>query len=131
MKVAELMSKDLVTVSADTRVTATTQAMRNKRSSCVVVVSEGRKPVGIVTENDFVVRVLSVEKNPQGTSISEIMSEPLIHVAPETSVLEAIGIMHEKNFSQLPVLENGQLVGLVRLADLMQYLVGFFSAHRW
>ena len=130
MKVGELMSKDFVTVSADTKVTSATQLMKNKGSSCVVV-SDRNKPVGIVTENDFVVRVLSAEKEPHTITVSEIMSKPLVHVSTETSILDAITIMHQKNFSQLPVIENGQLVGLVRLGDLMQFLAGFFSAHQW
>ena len=130
MKVGELMSKDFVTVSADAKVTFATQLMKDKRSSCVVV-SDRNKPVGIVTENDFVVRVLSAEKDPRATALSAIMSEPLVYVDTETSILDAISMMHQKDFSQLPVIENGQLVGLVRLTDLMQYLVGFFSAHRW
>ena len=124
------MGKDVVTVKTETKVTTATQVMRDRSSSCVIVV-DGNKPIGIVTENDFVVRVLSAEKNPQSTLVNAIMSKPLVHVEPETSILDAIAVMHQKNFSQLPVLENGQLVGLVRLTDLMQYLVGFFSAHRW
>ena len=124
------MSKDVVTVKADTKVTTATQVMRDKGSSCVVV-TDGNKPIGIVTENDFVVRVLSAEKNPQSTLVNAIMSGPLVHVDAETSILDSIAIMHQKNFSQLPVMENSQLAGLVRLTDLMQYLVGFFSAHRW
>ncbi|HMK82947.1 MAG TPA: CBS domain-containing protein [Candidatus Bathyarchaeia archaeon] len=124
------MGKDVVTVKTETKVTTATQVMRDRSSSCVIVV-DGNKPIGIVTENDFVVRVLSAEKNPQTTLVNAIMSKPLVHVEPETSILDAIAVMHQKNFSQLPVLENGQLVGVVRLTDLMQYLVGFFSAHRW
>lgn len=124
------MSRNALTVKADTNVTAATKLMRDKGSSCVVV-TESSKPIGIVTENDFVVRVLSAQKDPQMTLIRTIMSEPLIHVNSDTSILDAITVMHQKNFSQLPVLENGQLAGVVRLTDLMQYLVGFFSAHRW
>ena len=124
------MSKDFVTVRPDTKVTAATQLMKDKGSSCVVV-SDNNKSVGIVTENDFVVRVLSADKDPHTTTISVIMSAPLVYVNPETSILDAIGMMHQKNFSQLPVIEGERLVGLVRLTDLMRYLVGFFSAHRW
>ena len=124
------MSKDVVTVKTETKVTTATQVMRDRGSSCVIV-ADGNTPIGIVTENDFVVRVLSAEKNPQTTLVNAIMSKPLVHVEAETSILDAIAMMHQKNFSQLPVMENGQLVGLVRLTDLMQYLVGFFSAHRW
>ncbi len=124
------MSKDLVTVKPDTKVTAATKVMSEKNSSCLVI-TENEKPVGIVTENDLVVRVLSADKDPHTTPVSSIMSSPLVHVSPETSILDAIATMHQRNFSQLPVIENEKLVGLVRLTDLMRYLVGFFSAHRW
>ena len=130
MNVGELMSKDFVSVKPETTVTAATKVMKNKGASCVVV-GNNKKPVGIVTENDFVVRVLSVGKNPLLTPVREIMSSPLVHVEVETSILDAIAIMHQKNFSQLPVLHGKRMVGLVRLTDLMRYLVGFFSAHRW
>jgi CBS domain-containing protein len=130
LNVRELMGKDFVIVKPGTKITAATQVMKERGSSCVVV-GESKKPVGIVTENDFVVRVLSAGKDPHTTPVSAIMSSSLIHVEPETSILDAIAIMHEKNFSQLPVLQRGRMVGLVRLTDLMRYLVGFFSAHRW
>jgi len=130
LNVDELMGKDFVSVKPDTTITAATKVMKSKGASCVVV-GNNKKPVGIVTENDFVVRVLSVGKNPRLTLVKAIMSSPLVHVEPETSILDAIAIMHQKNFSQLPVLQGNRMVGLVRLTDLMRYLVGFFSAHRW
>ena len=61
------MSKDVVTVKADSKVTTATQVMRDKGSSCVVV-TDGNKPIGIVTENDFVVRVLSARAADQPES---------------------------------------------------------------
>ena len=130
MKVSDLMSKEVIIVKRDTKVTEATKIMKDKRSSCIVV-ADGEGPIGIVTENDFVIRVLSAEKDPQTTPVGAIMSTPLVHVASEASILDAIAVMHEKDFSQLPVMENSRMVGLVRFRDLMQYLAGFFSAHRW
>lgn len=130
LKVSDLMSKEVIIVKRDTKVTEATKIMKDKRSSCIVV-ADGEGPIGIVTENDFVIRVLSAEKDPQTTPVDAIMSTPLVQVSSETSILDAIAMMHEKDFSQLPVMENSRMVGLVRFRDLMQYLAGFFSAHRW
>ncbi len=124
------MTKKVVTVKPDTKVTNATKIMKDKGSSCIIV-SDGDNPIGIVTENDLVIRVLSSERDPQITPVKEIMSTPLIHIDPGASILDAIALMHEKDFSQLPVIEESRLIGLIRLTDLMQHLAGFFSAHRW
>ncbi len=76
LNVGELMGKDFVSVKPDTTITAATKVMKSKGSSCVVV-GNNKKPVGIVTENDFVVRVLSVGKNPRLTLVKRNNVEPI------------------------------------------------------
>lgn len=130
MKVGDLMSRDVLTVRGDQNIVQVTELMREKNASCALV-TEDLTPLGIVTENDFVVRVLAANKDPKLTKVTEIMSSPVIHITPDVSILDAIVLMRERDFSQLPVVENERLTGVVRLTDLMRYLAGFFSAHRW
>ena len=74
------------------------QNMRKSNIGCVIVTDENRKPLGIVTERDFVTKV-AAEGMPLFTEICEVMSSPLITINPEETVWEASEIMKRKRNS--------------------------------
>jgi membrane protein YqaA with SNARE-associated domain len=79
------------------------------------------EPVGIVTERDFVRRVIA--KNlPFETTVSEIMSKPLITIDPDASLREAAGVMVKHNIRRLPVFKGNKLVGIIVVADFARQL---------
>lgn len=73
--------------------------------------------IGMVTDRDLVVRGIA-EKRSGSNKITNVMSEKLYTVTPDTSVDEAARMMAEKQIRRLPVVENGQLLGIVALGDL-------------
>jgi len=112
------MVKNVVTVKPNATVKSAAALMNAHEISCLVVVNY-EKPVGIVTEQDMLRRVMHKSRDPGKTCVSEIMSKPLIVATPNMDAREAVKFMLERNIRRLPVVENGRLVGLVTLTDLI------------
>ena len=74
--------------------------------------------VGIVTERDYVRKVILDHKTSKETKISEIMTRDVVKVAPETSATECIGLMREHHIRHLPVAVEGKVIGIISLRDL-------------
>ncbi len=83
-----------------------------------VPVVEGGRVVGIVTDRDLVVRVLAEGRDPNSTTLQEIVSSDLVTVQPDTDLSEALQLMAQNQVRRLPVVEGDQLVGIVAQADV-------------
>jgi CBS domain-containing protein len=87
-----------------------------------LIVSSEDDIVGIVTERDILVRVVSSGQDPEKVTMREIMSEPIIVVKPETPLNEAIKIMFRERIKKLPVMcgegERMKLVGILSITDV-------------
>ena len=116
--VNEIMSKNVLTVDKSVSLQEAAQNMNKLNIGCVIV-TDGTKPLGIVTERDFVTKV-AAEGRPLFTEISEIMSSPLITIGPEETIWEASEMMKEKLIHKLPVKENEQIVGIVTTTDIVK-----------
>ena len=82
------------------------------------MVIEGENLVEVFTERDVLERVVAAGLQPTTTPVSQVMS-----VAPDMSIGEAMAIITEKHHCHLPVTEDGKLVGLVSIGDIMRWLV--------
>jgi CBS domain-containing protein len=82
-----------------------------------IPIMENEKLIGMITDRDLVVRGIA-EKHPGSNSVTNIMSDHLITIGPEASVDEASHLMAQHQIRRLPVVENGQLVGILALGDL-------------
>ena len=116
--VNEIMSKNVLTVDKSVSLQEAAQNMNKLNIGCVIV-TDGTKPLGIVTERDFVTKV-AAEGRPLFTEISEIMSSPLITIGPEETIWEASEMMKEKLIHKLPVKENEQIIGIVTTTDIVR-----------
>jgi len=116
--VNEIMSKNVLTVDKSVSLQEAAQNMNELNIGCVIV-TDGTKPLGIVTERDFVTKV-AAEGRPLFTEISEIMSSPLITIGPEETIWEASEMMKEKLIHKLPVKENEQIIGIVTTTDIVR-----------
>ncbi len=119
LKLEEIMTTDVVTVKTSVTVEKAVNLMNRHEIGCLVVVNS-RKPIGMVTERDILKRVVPQLKKSEKTRISDVMSKPLITAAPATQVGEAAKLMFKRKIKKLPVVEDGQLVGLVTLTDLVR-----------
>jgi len=118
--VKDLMTKDVITIDLRKTVFDAATLMNEKRKGCLVV-SEGEVPIGIVTERDFVRRVVA-KKLPMDTEISEIMSKPLITIDPDSSIREAARLMLKDKIRRLPVTKENKLVGILVISDFARQL---------
>jgi CBS domain-containing protein len=87
-----------------------------------LVVLDGTRPCGMITERDYLRKVAIVGRASKSTFVQEIMSDQLIHVALDTPVEECMQRMTSARIRHLPVLNDAQLVGLVSIGDLVKFL---------
>ena len=122
-KVKEIMTTDVITTTSDVDVVnAFEKLMEHKISSLPVV--EDEKLIGIITATD-VGHNLILDKYELGTSVDEIMIKSVVTVSPEDNLETAVNIMKESVSSsgilnQLPVVEDGKLVGIISDGDIIQ-----------
>ncbi|MGX8693834.1 MAG: CBS domain-containing protein [Methanobrevibacter sp.] len=125
-KVKEIMTDDVITTTSDTDVVyAFEKLMKHKISSLPVV--DDDELIGIITATD-VGHNLILDKYELGTSVDEIMIKPVVTVSPEDSLEDAIKVMKEGVSSsgilnQLPVVEDGKLVGIISDGDIIQEIL--------
>jgi CBS domain-containing protein len=118
--VKDIMTWHVFSTSVNSTVFEAATLMSSHIGGCLVVMG-GEVPVGIVTERDFVQRVIA-KKLPLDTKVSEIMSKPLITVKADASLREAARVMSNNKIRRLPVLERNKLVGIVVAADFVRNL---------
>jgi CBS domain-containing protein len=87
-----------------------------------LLVVEGGRLRGIVTERDYLRRVALEGRTERGTTVGEIMSSPLVYVTPETTVEECMAVMTERRIRHLPVLDAAHaVVGVVSIGDVVKF----------
>jgi len=121
LKVEDVMVGDVITVEVEATVRQAVDLMNKNEIGCLVVVDEEEKPVGIVTERDLLKRVLAKRKDPVRVKVMQIMSKPLVTGTPHMDIEAAARLMFKKKIKKLPIVENGRLVGLVTLTDLVRF----------
>ena len=122
-KVSEIMTSDVITTTPEIDVVyAFEKLMEFKISSLPVV--EGDKLIGIITATD-VGHNLILDKYELGTKVEEIMIKDVVTISPDDTIETVIKVMKDSNpdsgiLNQLPVVENGKLMGIVSDGDIIQ-----------
>lgn len=121
MPVEDLARSDVVTASPDTPVTelATTMAAESVGS---VVITDGDEPVGIVTDRDLTVRVLSEGTDPTERTAADVMTRDLVTIDRRGGFYEATTTMAENGVRRLPVCDGNELVGIITADDLTELI---------
>jgi len=83
-----------------------------------LVVMDGNKPVGIITDRDVMVEVVANDLEPGRIKVSEFMSKPLVTVGLDTPMIEIAGLMEKHGIRRVPVVERGEIVGIVTSTDM-------------
>jgi CBS domain-containing protein len=93
-----------------------------------LVVSEARRPVGIVTDRDLAVRVVAEGRDPAKTPVSEVMSGYPVFAARDRTVADVLSAMQNLTVRRMPIVdEDGLLIGLVSLDDVILFLAEKFG----
>jgi len=87
-----------------------------------VMVLENSTPLGIVSERDFMTRIILKGLDPKVIKAGEIMTRDLVIVSPRTHIHEAMAVMTQQRCRHLPVLDDGRLVGLVSIGDCTRWV---------
>jgi len=115
--VKSYMQKDVPTIEKGATISEAAKMMARTDRGVLVVPSHGQ-PVGIVTEHDFVHKVLAKDIDAKNVKIDKIMSQPLVTVDPDADLLQASKLMQEKNIRRLPVVKEGIIYGIVTSRDI-------------
>jgi signal-transduction protein with cAMP-binding, CBS, and nucleotidyltransferase domain len=110
----------LLTIASDASVFDMVKQMVDANVGSLLVTVDGRIE-GIVTERDYLRRVTLEGRTDKNTPVSEIMTSPLIVVTPQTPVEECMAIMTDRRIRHMPVVDNGEVIGLVSIGDLVKF----------
>jgi CBS domain-containing protein len=117
VQLREIMTTGVVTASLDASAAEVAQRMRDHNVGSVVIVEPDGLPIAMVTDRDLATRVLAEDADP-GEPIDELASRPLVSADPETELEEAAALMVQHRVRRLPVVEAGELTGIVTLDDI-------------
>ncbi len=112
----------LFSITPGTTVYNALEIMVEKNVSALLVV-ENEKLAGIFTERDYARKVILKGKASRETVIGEIMTEDLITVAPNSTIDECMRLMTSKFIRHLPVVEDGNLMGIISIGDVVKYII--------
>lgn len=112
---------NVVTVEPTETVLQAAQRMNEHRIGAVIVCENGKHLVGILSERDILTRVVAESRSPSTTRVSEIMTAKVVYCTPDTSIAECQEIMTHRRLRHLPVMADGELVGLISIGDLMAF----------
>ena len=121
-QVLDRKGHDVLTVRPDDTVRHALEQMASRNVGAVIV-TEKDAPVGIFTERDYARNVILKGRSSSNTPIRDIMVSDVIFVQPEQTVDECMAIMSEKRFRHLPVLQEGKLVGIISIGDLVKTII--------
>ena len=97
--------------------------MLAKKDIGALIVIEDDKPVGIFTERDYARRVYLKGKSSLETAVRDVMVSPIICAKLDQTIEECMAVMTTKRFRHLPVMDAGELVGMVSIGDLVKSVI--------
>jgi CBS domain-containing protein len=132
MKVGEICNREVTFAEENDRVSEAARLMREHHVGSLIVVAKGDTrgivPVGVLTDRDIVVEVLTAGLDYRTVSVGEIMSRDLISVREEDDILDAFKTMRRRGIRRLPVLtRSGTLAGIVTIDDLLELMAEQFD----
>jgi len=114
--------QEIWSVTPTDTVYAAVEKMAEKGIGALVVL-DGGKLVGMVSERDYARKVILAGKASKTTRVADIMTANVVYVEPQATVQECMALMTDKHVRHLPVMENGELLGLVSIGDLVKAII--------
>lgn len=121
MPITDIARSAVVTADPDTSAVSLAETLEGNNVGSVVI-TEGSTPVGIVTDRDIALAVVGAGRDPTGTTAADIMTEDLLTAEADAGTFELCSTMCDNAVRRMPVVDDGELVGIVTLDDMLQLL---------
>jgi CBS domain-containing protein len=109
-------------VAPDSTVYDALQLMAERNIGALLVIEVGR-PVGIFSERDYARQVILKGKASRDTPVRDVMTTKVVFIRPDQNIEECMALMTERRFRHLPVLEEGQLAGILSIGDVVKAVI--------
>lgn len=123
MKVRELMVKSVLTCAKDDPVASVAKKMTTQNVGLLVVVEDNlsKRPVGVVTDQDLISKVLIKGLNAEKTIVDKVTTKKIMSISPNANVEDAVSIMKKNDIKRVIVLDDlGNLVGIISRSDIIK-----------
>jgi CBS domain-containing protein len=97
-------------------------AEMNEKGIGALLVMDGARPVGIFTERDVLVRIVDADMDPALTRVGQVMTPNPLTIRPDMHLDEAMALMTERRHRHLPVIQDGEVVGMLSIGDIMRWM---------
>ena len=124
--VREVMSKDVKVVRLDSSIKEVVATM-NKFNIGSIIVVQGDRPVGVISERDILRRVVEPCLAPETLTAKQVMTSPVITISETASMDEAAKLMAKKKVRKIPVMNKQKLVGIVTFTDIVTKVLTMLS----
>ncbi len=98
-------------------------ALMNDKNIGAVLIMEGDALLGIMSERDYTRKVVLKDRSSNDTTVREIMSSPVVSTSPECTLEDCMRLVTSKRVRHLPVLDQGKLIGIVSIGDLVNAII--------
>jgi len=125
-KVYDCMTTKPVSLTADSSLEQCAKVMAKNHVGALVI-KDDHKSIGLITEQDIVRKVIAKGINPLTKKVKDFMEKKLKTVSPSSDIYDALIIMRDSNIRHLPVVDNGKMVGLLTLKDILKIEPSLFD----
>ena len=119
--VSSMQTDDYVCISPSTPLSRAIESMSQDEGGCAIVCAEDGSVVGIFTERDLLTKVIGQEID-LNTPVRNLMSPIVATLTPQATIGDAVAIMNDKGYRNVPLVKNGKLVGSISVFDIISYL---------
>ena len=118
-KVMDVMTNKPIIADKNLNLRDAAVIMEQQKVNSLLIVDDN-KPIGLVTDEDFVRKCIGTGSDPKKLLIKDIMITDLLTITPEKDIYDALSIMRDNNIRQLPVVKKGKLEGFLTLKDILK-----------
>ena len=122
-EVLQIKGNNVWTISKDDTVYRALEIMNKKGVGALPITNSARQVIGILSERDYARKVILEGKASRNTLVKDIMATDIYVVKPTNKLDECMAIMTEKRVRHLPVVENGKLVGIISIGDVLKAII--------
>ena len=119
--VSSMQTDDYVCIAPSTPLSRAIESMSRDEGGCAIVCAEDGSVVGIFTERDLLTKIIGQEID-LNTPVRNLMSPIVATLTPQATIGDAVAIMNDKGYRNVPLVKNGKLVGSISVFDIISYL---------